>query len=40
MKDKDKTKEQLINEMAELRERVTELEFLAGDRKKFENDLF
>jgi PAS domain S-box-containing protein len=39
MKDKDKTKEQLINELTELRQRVTELEALEVERKRAEEAL-
>ena len=34
MKDQDKTKEQLISELAELRQRIAELEAAEGDRKQ------
>jgi len=39
MKDKDKTKEQLINELTELRQRVTELEALEAERQRAEEAL-
>jgi len=39
MKDKDKTKEQLINELAELRQRIAELEASETERKRAEEAL-
>ena len=36
MRDEDKTKEQLVNELAELRQRITELEALETERKRAE----
>ncbi len=39
MKDEDKTKEQLTNELAELRQRIAELEVLEGEHKKAEEAL-
>ena len=36
MKDEDKTKEQLINELVELRQRVAELETAETERKPVE----
>ncbi|MCD4692088.1 MAG: PAS domain S-box protein [Calditrichales bacterium] len=39
MKDKDKTKEQLINELAEMRQRITELEKSENRRKQTEETL-
>lgn len=38
MKDEDKTKEQLINELAKLRQRIAELETLETDRKRAEQE--
>jgi PAS domain S-box-containing protein len=40
MRDEDKTKEQLINELAELRQRITELEALETKRKRAEEALW
>jgi len=34
MKDQDKTKEQLINELAEMRQRMAELEASESERKR------
>ncbi len=39
MKDKDKTKEQLINELVELRKWITELEELQGQRRRTAEEL-
>ena len=39
MKDKDKTKEQLINELVEMRQRIAELEALEIKRKRAEEEL-
>jgi PAS domain S-box-containing protein len=39
MKDDDKSKEQLIDELSALRQRVTELEVQIGDRQKIEQEL-
>ncbi len=36
MKDEDKAKEQLMNELVELRQRITELEALEAERKRAE----
>ena len=36
MKDEDKTKEQFINELAELRQRITELKASETERKRAE----
>jgi len=36
MKDEHKTKEQLINELAEMRQRITELEALETEHKREE----
>ncbi len=36
MKDKDKTKKQLINELVEVRKRITELEAPEAKRKQME----
>ncbi len=38
MKDKDKTKEQFINEMVKLRQRIAELEALEAERKRAEQE--
>ena len=39
MKDRNKTKEQLINELGKLRQRISELEKSEGERKKVEESL-
>ncbi len=39
MKDKDKTKEQLISELVELRQRITELEKSEAERKQADEEL-
>jgi PAS domain S-box-containing protein len=39
MKDEHKTKEQLINELAELRQRIAELEAIEAERKRAEEEL-
>jgi hypothetical protein len=39
MKDKDKTEEQLINELVEMRQRIAELEALEIKRKRAEEVL-
>ena len=39
MKDRDKTKEQLINELEEMRQRITKLEASEAERKHSEEDL-
>jgi PAS domain S-box-containing protein len=39
MKDQDKTKDQLINELDEMRQRVAELETMEGERKQVEEKL-
>jgi len=39
MKDEDKTKDQLINELVESRQRITELETLETQRKRAEEEL-
>jgi len=39
MKDKDKTKEQLINELEEMRQRITQLEALEAEHKQVEKEI-
>ena len=39
VKDKDKTKEQLIDELVKLRQRITESEALEAERKQMESSL-